>query len=92
MRCTALRCIEKSGDMMNTAFKFKQVTALLSVNERTVYGMAQAGRYSGLKVEGTWWFLEADIDVWIQAQKNLAGTEVSCTTAGAMPRQGVHLL
>ena len=36
----------------------------------TVYRLAQRRELSGLKVAGAWRFQRADIDAWIEAQKN----------------------
>jgi excisionase family DNA binding protein len=45
------------------------VADLLSVNERTVYRMAQRGELPGFKVAGTWRFLQQDIEAWIDQRK-----------------------
>lgn len=58
---------------MSTALTVKQVAEMLSVNERTVYRMAQRGDLPAFKVAGTWRFLEQDIMGWIERQKQETG-------------------
>ncbi|MEM1022470.1 MAG: helix-turn-helix domain-containing protein [Myxococcota bacterium] len=55
---------------MSIALTVKQVAERLAVNERTVYRMANSGELPGFKVAGTWRFLEADIETWIEEQKS----------------------
>ena len=57
---------------MKPALTVKQVAELLSVNERTVYRLAQAGKMPAFKVSGTWRFLAEDIRRWIEEQKRAA--------------------
>ena len=54
---------------MDKAWTIKQVAGLLSVNERTVYRLANAGKLPGFKVGGHWRFLPADVEEWIRMQK-----------------------
>lgn len=54
---------------MSAALTVRQVADLLSVNERTVYRMAQRGELPGFKVAGTWRFLQEDIEAWIGQRK-----------------------
>lgn len=58
---------------MSTALNHKQVAAMLSVNERTVYRMSQRGDLPAFTVGGTWKFLEQDIMGWVERQKHGAG-------------------
>ncbi len=51
------------------ALTVRQVAAYLSVNEKTVYRLAQRGELPGFKVAGAWRFQPADIDCWIDRQK-----------------------
>ena len=51
------------------AVTVRQVAAYLSVNEKTVYRLAQRGELPGFKVAGAWRFQPADIDRWIDRQK-----------------------
>lgn len=60
---------------MGQALTVKQVAELLSVNERTVYRMANAGELPGFKVSGSWRFMEDDIRAWIEEQKKRAKDE-----------------
>ena len=41
----------------------------LNVNEKTVYRLAQRRELPGFKVVGAWRFRRADIDTWIERQK-----------------------
>ncbi len=59
---------------MKLALTVKQVAELLSVNERTVYRMAQAGKIPAFKVSGAWRFMEEDILHWIEEQKQAAAS------------------
>ena len=58
--------------MVNAAMTIKKVAAYLSVNEKTVYRMAQKGDLPGFKVSGSWRFKQDDIDTWIERQKEAA--------------------
>ena len=60
--------------MTNAAMTVKEVAAYLSVNEKTVYRMAQRGDLPGFKVAGSWRFKQVDIDQWIEARKAAART------------------
>ena len=53
----------------------KEVAALLKIAERTAYSMMQAGELPGFKVGGQWRFKRADIEAWIEKQKEDAGTQ-----------------
>lgn len=50
----------------------KEVAEYLSVDEKTVYRLAKRGELPGFKVAGTWRFKRADIDEWIERQKQRA--------------------
>lgn len=54
------------------ALTVKEVAEYLSVDEKTVYRLAKRGDLPGFKVAGTWRFKKADIDAWIERQKQLA--------------------
>ena len=51
------------------AVTVRQVAAYLSVNEKTVYRLAQRGTLPGFKVAGAWRFRPEDIEKWVAAQK-----------------------
>jgi excisionase family DNA binding protein len=63
--------------MTNTAMAVRDVAAYLSVNEKTVYRMAQRGDLPGFKVAGSWRFKRGDIDHWIEEQKQAAARKVA---------------
>jgi len=54
------------------ALTVREVAAYLSVNEKTIYRMAQRGDLPGFKVAGAWRFQRADLDRWISARKQAA--------------------
>lgn len=58
--------------MANAAMTVREVAAYLSVNEKTVYRMAQKGDLPGFKVSGSWRFKQEDIGTWIEQQKKAA--------------------
>lgn len=71
------------------ALTVKQVAERLSVNNRTVYRLAQAGDLPGFKVAGIWRFLEVDINAWIDQQKSETKRRTSlCTARGQKRRRG----
>ncbi len=51
------------------ALSVREVAALLSVDEKTVYRLAKKRELPGFKVAGTWRFKREDIDSWIERQK-----------------------
>jgi len=55
------------------AMTVREVAGYLNVNEKTVYRLAQRRELPGFKVAGAWRFQRADIDAWIEAQKNAPG-------------------
>ena len=57
------------------AMTVREVAGYLNVNEKTVYRLAQRRQLPGFKVAGAWRFQRADIDAWIETQKNTDTTE-----------------
>lgn len=53
----------------NPAWTVRQVAEYLSVNERTVYRMAERGELPAFKVGDAWRFRHDDIDAWIEQQQ-----------------------
>jgi len=51
------------------AMTVRDVAGFLSVDEKTIYRLAQQGKLPGFKVAGTWRFQLADIQSWIDLQK-----------------------
>src|SRR5207248_6449784 len=65
-----------SSDLISTkpAWTVRQVAQYLSVNERTVYCMPDAGKLPAFKVADAWRFLRDDIYDWVmQKQRQRAG-------------------
>jgi len=53
----------------------RDVAGFLSVDEKTIYRLAQQGKLPGFKVAGTWRFQLQDIQGWINDQKKKIGKE-----------------
>jgi excisionase family DNA binding protein len=53
------------------ALTVRDVAGYLSVDEKTVYRLAQQGKLPGFKVAGTWRFQLKDIQDWINERKSL---------------------
>lgn len=53
------------GDILT----IKEVADYLKLTERTLYRLVQEGRVPGFKVGNSWRFKRADIDDWIEIQK-----------------------
>jgi excisionase family DNA binding protein len=54
------------------AMTVRDVAGFLSVDEKTIYRLAQKGKLPGFKVAGTWRFQLEDIQSWIDLQKAAA--------------------
>ncbi len=52
------------------AMTVRDVAGFLSVDEKTIYRLAQQGKLPGFKVAGTWRFQLQDIQGWIENQKS----------------------
>jgi excisionase family DNA binding protein len=60
------------------AMTVRDVAGFLSVDEKTIYRLAQQGKLPGFKVAGTWRFQPEDIQSWIDLQKRQTrATEVA---------------
>ena len=57
------------------AMTVRDVAGFLSVDEKTIYRLAQQGKLPGFKVAGTWRFQLQDIQGWIDRQK--AGAQLA---------------
>jgi excisionase family DNA binding protein len=64
-------------DSPNPAWTVRQVAEYLSVNERTVYRMAERGDLPAFKVGDAWRFRREDIDAWIARQQQERGGNAS---------------
>lgn len=53
------------------ALTVRDVAGYLSVDEKTIYRLAQQGKLPGFKVAGTWRFQLKDIQDWIDERKSL---------------------
>jgi excisionase family DNA binding protein len=55
--------------MTSEILNIPEVAALLRVAEKTAYSMAQRGELLAFKVRGQWPLRRADLDTWINAQR-----------------------
>jgi len=68
------------SDSPAPAWTVRQVAEYLSVNERTVYRMAERGELPSFRVGGTWRFRREDIDAWIDGQQRQRDGDDPSTT------------
>ncbi|MDO8476060.1 MAG: helix-turn-helix domain-containing protein [Candidatus Rokubacteria bacterium] len=61
------------------AWTVRQLAEYLSVNQRTVYRMAERGELPAFKVGDAWRFRRHDIDEWIERQQQERGGNVTST-------------
>ena len=54
------------------ALTVRDVAALLSVDQKTIYRLVTKGEIPGFKVLGSWRFQRHDLDEWIQVRKEAA--------------------
>ena len=54
------------------AMTVREVAALLSVDEKTIYRLVTKGEIPCFKVLGSWRFQRHDLDEWIQLRKKAA--------------------
>jgi len=57
--------------VLDEVITLPNVARLLKVAEKTVYTMAQKGELPAFKVRGQWRFKRADLDQWIEQQKDV---------------------
>lgn len=56
--------------MKDDILTLKEVADYLKLAEKTAYRLAAEGKLPGFKVGGSWRFKAADIERWIEEQKN----------------------
>jgi len=56
--------------MYNEILTLKELAEYLKLTEKTAYRLAAEGKLPGFKVGGSWRFKKADIEQWIESQKN----------------------
>ena len=59
---------------MEPAMTVRDVAAILNVDEKTIYRLAQRGDLPGFKVSGSWRFQRSDLEAWIAERKGQALT------------------
>lgn len=65
--------------MTDQILTLKEVAEYLKLAEKTAYRLAAEGKLPGFKVGGSWRFKQADIEQWIEDQKNKHDTEMTKT-------------
>jgi excisionase family DNA binding protein len=61
---------------LEPAMTVKDVAALLSVDEKTIYRLVAKGGIPGFKVLGSWRFQTQDIKEWIQIKKRVGKDQI----------------
>ncbi len=64
-----MRLTEKTNNLM----RLDEVATYLRLSNDTAYRMAQTGNLPASKVGVQWRFRKADIDLWLEANKNVGG-------------------
>jgi excisionase family DNA binding protein len=55
----------------------KDLAEYLKMSDRPLYGYAQKGLLPGIKIGSAWRFRKADIDAWIEEQRQLTEQSIS---------------
>jgi excisionase family DNA binding protein len=55
----------------------QEVAEYLKLSERTIYVYAQKGKLPGIKIGAAWRFRRADLDEWIEKQRQLTEQSTS---------------
>ncbi len=56
--------------MTDQILTLKEVAAYLKLTDKTAYRLASEGKLPGFKVGGSWRFKRADLEAWIEEQKD----------------------
>lgn len=56
--------------MNDEILTIQELAEYLKLNEKTAYRLASERKIPGFKVGGSWRFKKADIEAWIEEQKN----------------------
>jgi excisionase family DNA binding protein len=62
---------------MDDILTLKELANYLKIAEKTLYGWSQKGKIPGIKMGSAWRFRKADIDAWVEEQRQI--TEKSST-------------
>jgi excisionase family DNA binding protein len=57
------------GVDIEPAMTVRDIAAVLNVDEKTIYRLAQKGDLPGFKVSGSWRFRRSDLEAWIEEKK-----------------------
>ena len=57
------------GVDIEPAMTVRDIAAVLNVDEKTIYRLAQKGDLPGFKVSGSWRFQRSDLGAWIEEKK-----------------------
>ncbi len=72
--------------MADPIMTLQEVAEYLKLAERTVYGYAQKGLVPGIKIGSAWRFRKADIDVWLEQQRQVTERSTSSKKPKGDPR------
>ena len=56
---------------MDDILTLKDLADYLKISEKTLYGYAQKGKLPGIKIGSAWRFRKADIDDWLEEQRQI---------------------
>tara|TARA_Y100001937_G_scaffold89915_1_gene121612 strand:+ start:8923 stop:9099 length:177 start_codon:yes stop_codon:yes gene_type:complete len=56
--------------MPDEILTLKELAEYLKLTEKTAYRLSAEGKLPGFKVGGSWRFKSADVDAWIEEQKD----------------------
>lgn len=74
-----------AGDPSTQTMTVRDVARHLSVNEKTIYRLAQRGELPGFKVAGAWRFKRSDLEDWIDLQKQAAAKQTNTDKSPLSP-------
>ena len=67
-----MACAEENWElkMPDEILTLKELAEYLKLTEKTAYRLSAEGKLPGFKVGGSWRFKSADVDAWIEEQKD----------------------
>jgi excisionase family DNA binding protein len=74
---------ERVMERLAPSLTVRDVAAYLNVNEKTVYRLVQRRQLPGFKVAGAWRFRKADIERWVDLQKQVARDQAADMSRGS---------
>ncbi|KPM01480.1 methylation-associated defense system helix-turn-helix domain-containing protein MAD1 [Vibrio splendidus] len=61
--------------MTDQILTLKELAEYLKLAEKTAYRLASEGKLPGFKVGGSWRFKRADLEAWIEEQKDNSNSD-----------------